>query len=100
VDKTTRTSGNRKTEEKTVSAEASLLLIQQIEESLTRVQEKKARLVEAKQKYEKEQMNNDSIDIGQFVEALGVSIEGVWNDAEESKESIQSGEVDDIWGDK
>ena len=99
MDKTTRTSGKRKTEEKTVSAEASLLLIQQIEESLTRVQEKKARLVEAKQKYEKEQMNNDSIDIGQFVAALGVSIEGVWNDAEEQPESSHSEETDDIWGD-
>jgi hypothetical protein len=61
------------------------VLIQQIEEALTRLQEKKAKLIETKHKYESTQHTNEAADITAFVEALGGTIENIWHN-----ESIQN----------
>lgn len=72
--------GGKSTENTVVVSEASLMLIQQIEEALTRVQDKKARLIESKHKYESQQFNNDTVDLNSLVEAFGKGISGVWSD--------------------
>jgi hypothetical protein len=74
--------GQRVTDTDVTTRDSNLILIQQIEEALTRLQEKKSKLIETKHKYESTQHTNESADIAAFVRALGGSMEDVW--AEES----------------
>jgi uncharacterized protein YjcR len=75
--------GKNTTEQRVVVSEASLILIQQIEEALTRVQDKKAKLIETKHKYESVQSNNNELDIRKLVDAIGGSVSSVWKDEED-----------------
>lgn len=80
IEDTTGLNGTRPMTQRVVTSESNLVIIQQIEEALTRVQEKKARLVEAKHRYERDQFNNDEVDVQKFVDVLGISVDSVWSD--------------------
>lgn len=68
----------------TILNESNLTMIQQIEESLTRVQEKKAKLIETKMKIETAKENSGKADIEKFVEALGSAVSDAWGDSNET----------------
>lgn len=84
IEDTTGTNGKSAHTQRVVISESNLILIQQIEEALTRVQEKKARLVEAKHRYERDQTNSDEVDVQKFVDVLGVAVGDVWTGEEGS----------------
>jgi hypothetical protein len=79
--------GNRKHTQRVVISEASLVMIQQIEAELTRIQEKKARMIEVKHKYEVTLQSSDTADVQPFITALTASIDEVWDDEEVDGES-------------
>ena len=74
--------GNRKHTQRVVVSEASLVMIQQIEESLTRIQDKKAKMLEIKHKYEVTQQSNDTADVQPFITALTASMGDIWDEEE------------------
>ena len=82
IEDTAGKAGNRTHTQRVVVSEASLVMIQQIEGELTRIQEKKARMLEVKHKYETTQQANDEADVSAFVTALTASISDVWDDGE------------------
>lgn len=71
-----------------IVSESNLIQIQNIEEALTRVQEKKAKLLDLKHKIETVQSNTDKPDISKFFEALGTVASEAWSNEESTSDSV------------